>query len=107
MKIFKVFMVMMFQVEVFWVVIPCSAMVGYHCFRGPCCFHLHSTAWFHNPEDLNLKDITKSTVSKMVTPSQKKLIRTLCFSIKTVRYHKGEMLLATNVKFLICYESCC
>jgi len=21
-------------------VTPCS-VVGYHCFRGPCCFHLH------------------------------------------------------------------
>jgi len=27
------------QVEVFWIVIPCNVVVGYHCFRGPCCFH--------------------------------------------------------------------
>jgi len=28
---------MMIQVEVFWVVTPCSVVVGYQCFRGPCC----------------------------------------------------------------------
>jgi len=33
-------MAMMFQVEVFWVVIPCSHVVRYQCFRGPCCLHL-------------------------------------------------------------------
>jgi len=31
--------VVLFQVEVFWVVTPCSVVVGYQCFRGPC--HLH------------------------------------------------------------------
>jgi len=25
----------MFQVKVFWVVMPCSVMLGYRCFRGP------------------------------------------------------------------------
>jgi hypothetical protein len=30
----------MFQVEVFWVVTPCSVVVGYQRFRGPCCLHL-------------------------------------------------------------------
>jgi hypothetical protein len=30
------------QVEVLWVVTPCSVVVGYHCFRGPCCHHLQS-----------------------------------------------------------------
>jgi MFS superfamily sulfate permease-like transporter len=28
------------QVAVFWVVMPCSEMVGYQCFREPCCLHL-------------------------------------------------------------------
>jgi len=27
-------------VEVFWVVSPCSVVVGYQRFRGPCCLHL-------------------------------------------------------------------
>jgi hypothetical protein len=25
------------EVEVFWVVTPCSVVVGYKCFGGPCC----------------------------------------------------------------------
>jgi hypothetical protein len=32
---------MIFQVEVFWVVTPCSVVVGYQRFRGSCCRHLH------------------------------------------------------------------
>jgi hypothetical protein len=36
----EVFRVAKIQVEVFWVVTLCSVMVGYHRFRGPCCFHL-------------------------------------------------------------------
>jgi len=28
------------QVEVFWVVTPCSVVVGYQHFRGPYCLHL-------------------------------------------------------------------
>jgi hypothetical protein len=33
--------VVMIYVKVFWVVTPCSAVVGYRRFRGPCCLHLH------------------------------------------------------------------
>jgi hypothetical protein len=29
------------QVEVVWVMMPCSVAVGYHCFRGPCYLHRH------------------------------------------------------------------
>jgi len=49
------------QVEVVWVVTPCSVMVGYQCLRVPCCLHfpgevggckvLWSTTWHHNPQD--------------------------------------------------------
>jgi hypothetical protein len=28
------------QAEVFCVVTPCSVVVGYKCFKGPCCLHL-------------------------------------------------------------------
>jgi hypothetical protein len=31
---------MVIQVEVFWIVMPCSGVVGYQCFGGCCCFHL-------------------------------------------------------------------
>jgi len=34
-------MTMEIQVEVFWVVTPCSVVVGYQRFSGPCCHHLH------------------------------------------------------------------
>jgi len=34
----------MLLVNVFRVVVtPCSAMIGYQRFRGPCCLHLHFT----------------------------------------------------------------
>jgi len=25
---------------VFWVVVLCNVLVGYQCFRSPCCLHL-------------------------------------------------------------------
>jgi len=28
------------QFMVFWVVVPCNAVVGCHRFGGPCCLHL-------------------------------------------------------------------
>jgi len=28
------------EVEIFWVVMPCSYVVGYQCFGAPCCLHL-------------------------------------------------------------------
>jgi hypothetical protein len=66
-------MTVMFQVEVFWIVVtPCGVVVGYQCFGGPCFLHLqgevkkeaawtsetlsyHNSTWCHNnPEELNL-----------------------------------------------------
>jgi hypothetical protein len=37
---FEVFTVTKIQVVVFWVLMQCSGVVGYHYFRGTCCFHL-------------------------------------------------------------------
>jgi len=37
---FEVFMAVKIQIEVFWVVMPCSVVLGYKHFRGPCCLHL-------------------------------------------------------------------
>jgi hypothetical protein len=43
------------QVKFFWVVILCSVMVRYHCFRGPCCLHLQDEVeGLNSPEDLDL-----------------------------------------------------
>jgi hypothetical protein len=42
---FEAFMAVMFQVEVFWVVILCKTLVPYH-----------NTMQHHNPEDLDLKE---------------------------------------------------
>jgi hypothetical protein len=36
---FKVFTAVKFEVEVLWVVTPCSVAVGYQRLRGPCCLH--------------------------------------------------------------------
>jgi hypothetical protein len=33
-------MAAMFQVDVFWNVMPCSVVLGHRHFRGPCCLHL-------------------------------------------------------------------
>jgi hypothetical protein len=38
---FEAFTSVIFQVVVFWVVMPCSVVVEYHHFRVPCCLHLH------------------------------------------------------------------
>jgi hypothetical protein len=65
MRVFGAFTAVMFNVEVFWVVTPCSVVVGYQHFRGPCCLKLEGevkAGWasemlvsYHNNEDLDLE----------------------------------------------------
>jgi hypothetical protein len=50
------------QIEVFYVVTPCSVVVGYSCFGGPFCLHLQGSVNFHwcenlksHPQNSNLK----------------------------------------------------
>jgi len=31
---------MKIQIEVFWIVMPCSVVAEYRCFGSPCCLHL-------------------------------------------------------------------
>jgi hypothetical protein len=47
-------MALMFQVEAFWDVTPCSVAVGLH-FGGPCC--LYNTTRSHKGEDLDLRGL--------------------------------------------------
>jgi len=37
----EAFTAVTFQVELFWVVTPCSVAEGYQRFGGPCCLQLH------------------------------------------------------------------
>jgi len=41
------------KVEVFWLVTPCSVVVGYQRFRGPCCLHLHPLKRWYPTTTLN------------------------------------------------------
>jgi hypothetical protein len=34
-------MALKFQVEVFWVVMPCNVVIGYQILRGPCWLYFH------------------------------------------------------------------
>jgi len=43
----EVFTAMMIQVVVFWVVTPCSIVIGYQSFRGLCCLHGPPERWYH------------------------------------------------------------
>jgi hypothetical protein len=38
---FEIFTAMKVQVEVFWVMTPCSVAVGCQRFGGTCCLHVH------------------------------------------------------------------
>jgi hypothetical protein len=49
---FEAFTGVMFHVEVFWIVTPCSVVVGYQGFRGPCCVRLHLDSLTHYSQGL-------------------------------------------------------
>jgi hypothetical protein len=47
------------RVEVLWIMTPCTVVVAYQRFRGPCCLHFmvklvsyHNSTQRYNPEDL-------------------------------------------------------
>jgi hypothetical protein len=71
---FEVLTAASMKMAVCWVVVPCSLVDVYRCFRGTCCLHHHhhtlmieaasstseilinfnQTAWCYNPEDSHL-----------------------------------------------------
>jgi len=58
-----VFAAVKIQVEVFWVVTPCSVVVGNQRFGCPCCLHLH-------PQDEGSTDIWNLSIVSHYTVSQ-------------------------------------
>jgi hypothetical protein len=47
---FEILKMVMFQVEVFWVVMLCSVVVGYQRFGRPCCLHLQGEVDLNNTQ---------------------------------------------------------
>jgi hypothetical protein len=43
-------------VAVFWVVTPCSDVIRYERFGGPCCLHLQGEVWPHLSNSLRFSD---------------------------------------------------
>jgi len=63
---YEVFTVVKIHVTVFWVVTPCSVVVGYvledhlqvkveAAWSCETLLSYHNTTWYHNPEDLDFK----------------------------------------------------
>jgi hypothetical protein len=53
--------IMNIHFQIFWVVTPCSVVVRYHCFGGPCCLHLQGEVV--TPPDVT----TQKTSTQMFT----------------------------------------
>jgi hypothetical protein len=49
---FEIFTAVNIKVESFWVVMLCSVVVVYQCFRGPCCLHLQDRIEYRSSMDL-------------------------------------------------------
>jgi hypothetical protein len=44
----------MFQVKIFWVVLPYSVVVGFQRFKGPCCLHLQGEVVWMGENDIDI-----------------------------------------------------
>jgi hypothetical protein len=63
-------MAVMFQVDVFWVVTPCSVVSGYQRFRGPCCLHFQGETLvsYHNATRRHKTEYLELEVGYLMVP---------------------------------------
>jgi hypothetical protein len=71
----ELFTLMKFHITVFWIMTPCSYVVGYQCFGGLCCLHedgstfkiltfSESSRIFHIHADLVFSAVVESQAPK-------------------------------------------
>jgi hypothetical protein len=85
---FETLAAVMFQVKVFWVVTPCSVVVGYQCFRRPCCLHLQSCGLWRRVvlwQDTNVSEVHATTTLRGATTQKTWTWKWKCIS--TVKIH--------------------
>jgi len=111
---------MKIQVTVFWVVMTCSVVIGYQCFRWLCCLHLQEhgsskvlwniTIWCQNPEGQDLKEkfsvslVTAFTVSSNVHMIGLVMKHEICTQIKIHHLFLTEKIFCIifPIGFMIC-----
>jgi hypothetical protein len=78
----EVFMAVSTKMAVFWVVVPCSLVGVYQCFRGPCCLH-------HQGHSTRLHDATTQKTAILVWQKFSKVSEVLaaCIIRATTRLH--------------------
>jgi len=54
MRDLSVFIAVKIRVEIFWVVAPCSVVVGYQRFGHPCCLHLQGEVVLKDESSMDL-----------------------------------------------------
>jgi hypothetical protein len=72
---FEVCTAVKIQVAVFWIMAPCSVVVGYQRFRGPCCLHLQHGSLKRRCLTTTLNDIkTQKTATGEQRNTRRKVI---------------------------------